>query len=307
MTVTDPAPSSVMRPDVFAATLADQTLQALAVHRMLSTDQLHRLMSPTSTIDATRGRLKKLADQGLVDRFPVRNGRRGQIKVWHATVAGVDRAASDPDLTRRYVATRPKNPLRTLVAHTLAVNEVGLAFVDEARHHPGHECDYLAWEHEVAHSLGGDRRGAAGLIVDAVLSYTSPDPAGRGDRLGRRFVELDRGTMPTLDLFDKLRRYARYHDYRAVGGDRDPWWRQRYPTFPAICVVIGANPLKSDDQLTRRLHTVCDLAANDPLICAAGIVITACRFEQLRQHGPNAPIWWLPGHPDPVTWTGRPR
>jgi len=107
---------------VNASTLADQTLHALVVHRMLASDQLHRMMSPGSTIDATYYRLGQLRRAGLADGFPVRSGQRAQHKVWHATAAGVERALSDPDLTRRYVVTRPKTS-RNLVAHTLAVNE----------------------------------------------------------------------------------------------------------------------------------------------------------------------------------------
>lgn len=302
--MTIPLPVSTLGGDAFASTLADQTLQALVVHRMLATEQVHRMLSPGSTIAATRKRLAQLVDDGFVDRFPVRAGARSMIKVWHATTAGVDRALSDPDLHRRYVVTRPKTH-RNLVAHTLAVNEVGLAFVDHARRHHGHECDFLAWEHEVAHSLGGERRGAAALIADAVLSYTIPD--GRGATLARRFIELDRGTEPIHALFDKMRRYALFHDYRPPGAGTEPWWAQRYPTFPPICLVIGANPRRSDDQLTRRIHALCALANTDPLIRAQRVQITACRLEDLQTLGPDANIWWRPGHPRPTSWTGHER
>ena len=307
MTTTEPTiydPPSGLGPDLYASTLADQTLHALVVHRMLASDQLHRMMSPGSTIDATYYRLGQLRRAGLADGFPVRSGQRAQHKVWHATAAGVERALSDPDLTRRYVVTRPKTS-RNLVAHTLAVNEAGLAFISHARRNPGHECDYLSWEHEVAHSLGAERRGNPNLITDAVLSYTVADPAGRAATLARRFVELDRGTEPPHVLFEKLRRYALYHDHRPTGSDREPWWKQRYPTFPALCLIIGANPAKTSAQLTRRLHTMCALAAADPLITTQRITVMACRFEDLTTRGPGAAIWWMPGRSDPVTWTGH--
>ena len=195
MTATDPVmydPPSSLGADLYASTLADRTLHALVVHRMLASDQVHRMMSPGSTIDATYYRLGQLRRDGLAEAFGVRSGRRAQYKVWHATAAGVDRALSDPDLTRRYVVTRPKTS-RNLVAHTLAVNEAGLAFISHARRNPGHECDYLAWEHEVAHSLGAERRGNPNLIADAVLSYTVADPAGRAATLARRFVRARPG------------------------------------------------------------------------------------------------------------------
>ena len=178
MTATDPVmydPPSILGADLFASTLADRTLHALVVHRMLASDQVHRVMSPGSTIDATYYRLGQLHHDGLAEAFGVRSGRRAQYKVWHATAAGVDRALSDPDLPSRYVVARQKPP-GTFQRPASPSNEAGLAFISHARRNPGHECDYLAWEHKVAPSLGAERRGAPNLIADAVLSYTVAEP-----------------------------------------------------------------------------------------------------------------------------------
>ena len=293
---------------MYATPLVDQTLHAIVMHRMLSTDQLHRLLTPDSTSNATRQRLKKLVDDNLVEAIGVRGGSGRQVKVWYATAAGVDRALADPDLHRRYVVTRPA-PHRSLVAHTLAVNEVGISFVDHARSNDGHECDALAWEHEIAHSLSSNKRTNR-LITDAVLSYTLPGDrtTGTGATLVRRFIELDRGTEPVHVLFDKLRRYAQYRSYAPTGpaakAGSDPYWMLRYPTFPPVCVVIGANPAKSSNQLTQRAHTICSLAADDRLIREQQLGILVCRFEELVEHGPAAPVWWMPGNSQPVAFTG---
>lgn len=289
--------------DLYSTPLIDQTMHAIVVHRMLTTDQLHRLLSPTSARASTRKRIKRLVDAALIESVRVRTGNTS-VKVWYSTAAGVDRALADPDLHRRYVPTKPA-PHRSLVAHTLAVNEVGISFVELARRFDGHECDAHAWEHEIAHSLSSDRRTHR-LIADAVLSYTVPN--GQGATLFRRFIELDRGTEPVQTLFDKLRRYAQYRAYRPSGPaaktSSDPYWETRYPTFPPVCVVIGANPNKSSAQLTRRMHTLCALAANDSMIRAEQLAVLVARFEDLVEHGPAAPVWWVPGRTEPTTFTG---
>lgn len=293
---------------LYGTPLGDQALHALVVHRMLTTEQLHRLLSPDRTPQTTRMRLMTLRVDGLVDGLTLhaaRTGRRIPSKVWFATAAGVERVLSDPDQHRSYVVRAPKTH-RNLIAHTLAVNEVGLAFVAHARR-KGHEFDAMGWEHEVAHSLGGGRAGnnGPGLISDAVISYGITHATGV--RLHRRFLELDRGTEPDHVLFDKIRRYARYRTYGPTVGAGDPYWMARYPSFPTLSIVIGANPDRSDAQLTRRMHTICALAMKDPLLQRTGLQVQVCRLEMLLEAGAGGPVWWMPGHGHPVTFTGEPQ
>jgi hypothetical protein len=47
-----------------------------------------------------------------------------------------------------------RGPLR---AHTLAVNDVGIAFLKAARPRAEDECGPLAWRHEVAHPISLSR------------------------------------------------------------------------------------------------------------------------------------------------------
>lgn len=298
MTATTSAPLSD-HPS-FAMPLRDQCLHAIVTHRMLTIDQLHRLLG--STKNQIYKRVADLARAGWVEAVGVKGVGNSTLKVWLPTAAGVDRALADPDLHRRHVPKPASH--RSLVAHTLAVNEVGLAFVEEARRHEGHECDAFAWEHEVAHSLSSNRQTQR-LIADAVLSYLMPAPGG-GISLARRFIELDRGTEAVHILHDKLRRYARYKAYESSGRDgaAEPYWQQRYVTWPAVLVVVGANPAKSTDAMFRRISTVIQLLTADPLFAQHSVPVLMCHFDELVTHGPMKPIWWRPGSTVPVSFTG---
>jgi hypothetical protein len=101
---------------------------------------------------------------------------------------------------RRRVLPTPEGAAGALQSHTLAVNDVGVAFAVWARRR-GHECRPLGWTNEVAHRFG-DTRGDL-LVADALLHYTATLD-GRVALLSR-FVELDRATMSTQEVGAKLR------------------------------------------------------------------------------------------------------
>lgn len=75
--------------------------------------------------------------------------------------------------------------------HTLAVNDVGIAFVNAARER-GDECGPLAWRHEIAYPITARRNRRPGdiVIADALLTYTQQCP-DRTLSVHQRFIELD--------------------------------------------------------------------------------------------------------------------
>jgi hypothetical protein len=167
--------------------------------------------------------LAELAAAGLVRAVGTRT--RPPTKLWFLTPMGLDTVESAPRLEPRRIQVTPEGAAGQLQAHTLAINEVGVAFVRAARERED-ECGPLAWRHEILHPIGpgGGRGGRGGdaVIADAVLRYTLFG-AGRVSIL-TRFLELDRATMPMEDLAAKLRRYARLYRY-APDGVTEAGWR----------------------------------------------------------------------------------
>lgn len=158
-------------------TAAVGMVEGLHCHRLLSTAQLHDLYTPQSSLRWTQRLLGRLRESGLAEvaRTP------GGLGLWHLTPRGV--AAIGPIVGgagERCKAISPEQAAGPLRDHTLAVNEVGLAFVRAARERDD-ECGPLAWRHEVVHSLGrppGQRRAEL-LIADAVLTYQQNGPVRR--------------------------------------------------------------------------------------------------------------------------------
>ena len=94
-----------------------------------------------------------------------------------------------------------------LLAHRLAVVDVGTVFTAAARDRPGDVGTPWSWAPEVllqpGKRRGGARGGAAALIADAVLHYESADGS-----TWRWLIEVDRGTYPVARLVAKLTAYA---------------------------------------------------------------------------------------------------
>lgn len=289
-------------------TLAEQALRALAVHRMLTAEQLRELLTPAATATTHwSARLAGLARGGLVRALPTRGARTP--KVWCATRDGLRVALGDRSQIRHYEVPPGGGILQ---AHTLALNEAGLAFVRAARA-TGDDCDCWSWEHEVAHTMGGARRRNT-LIADAVLSYGRVTANGttETETLLQRFIELDRATEPVHKLADQVRRYAAYHRWAPDRPDAygvpagQPAWRGRYPRWPVLCVVIGANPAKGRRAIERRIDSLIGLCARDPLIRTQRIGVVICAYEDLVARGPWAPIWWRLDAPEvPVDVAGE--
>jgi hypothetical protein len=200
-------------------------------------------------------------------------------------------------LGRRKLVT-PEQAAGPLRAHTLAVNETGIAFMVAARKSKD-EFGALAWRHEIAHPIGA-RRGEL-LIADALLTYLQ---YGREGKLifHYRLLELDRATLPTDVLAAKLARYAQLYSH-TTAGKSTPAWRARYPVFPGvICVLAG----DSQPVLDRRARTVLALCREEPALQhTPEVEISICLLSELTARGPFAAIWQRPGQEQRLDWLGR--
>lgn len=266
---------------------AAEILQGIHQHRLLSTSQVHALHAPHAHVSWPQRLLAQLRDLGLVHmtRLPHRPA------LWHLTEQGADAVETIGDRieTRRKVLA-PDAAVGALQRHTLAVNDVGIAFVQAARER-GDECGPFAWRHEIAHPLGPPpgRRRTEQLISDAVLRYQQHRDGQ--PRFHYRFVELDRATRATDDLAERLARYGRLHrrTIPGPGGRQVRLWPKLYPTFPAVLLVLAG---RRRDLLEQRRDTVLRLCAHHPdLAQSPEVEIHACLLDHLEDHGPFAPIF----------------
>ncbi|GLY38983.1 hypothetical protein Amsp01_050070 [Amycolatopsis sp. NBRC 101858] len=259
-----------------------EALVALYWHRLMSTEQVGRLLAPELAPALLRRKLAGLRRAGFAERI-VREHLPG---AWFLTSAGADAVEAAGVVDARAYRVAGPQVARLLQGHALDVVETGLAFVESARRR-GDECGPLAWTPEVAHSFQ-DRAGKRGsVIADAVLHYVLEN-AEHGRRSQRTiFIELDRATMPVARLAQKLTAYLRYHDYAPANGRLA--WRSRYPRFPrALIVLSGA----AEHVLDRRLADLRAHAhATTGVGAAAGrVVMLATTLPRLRAAGPLAPV-----------------
>ncbi|MFI7095466.1 replication-relaxation family protein [Streptomyces lydicus] len=302
--------------------LGQETLPVLYRHRLLTASQLTQLLRPAATSTRyIRQQLEVLHGRGLVEASVRRTSRAGEL-LWYTTALGCEVVESGGELAPRAYRMSEDAAASQLQEHTLAVNDMGLAFVTHARR-LGDECGPLDWDPEVAHRVrdGDSRLGdAAFLVPDAVLRYIHTTPTGDGSQQQRMlltfFCEIDRTTMSIARLAAKLHAYARYTRYipqpalgrgrPKAGGYRREAWRARYPSFPRILLVLdGASP----SQLAKRTDDLRALAAADARLqpAAADLQAGVTTLEQLRTHGPFAPIVTpVLGDPEPTDVLLRP-
>ncbi|MGP4003634.1 replication-relaxation family protein [Streptomyces sp. 8N706] len=289
--------------------IAQQATQVLYQHRLVSTRQLHQLITPHHTrTEYLRRQLHTLRETGLADTV----GRRisGQTELlWWLTEKGAHAVESVGLLPQRPYRMSPEAALGPLQEHTLATVETGLAFVDWARR-LGHECGPLDWSPETAHYYRDDSRPGEelSLVPDAVLNYVHTDNKAKQRTLLTFFIEVDRTQMTVARLAQKLHAYAVYHEFTpqpaAARGSKSvrrtattPAWRYRYPAFPRLLMVLtGA----SEPRLARRIADLRSLAASDPVLTNTPLRAGATTLEQLRNRGPFEPVFTPvlgPAHP----------
>lgn len=274
--------------------VAVDVLESLGQHRLLGTRQVHALHTPRTSIRWTQKLLRTLRLRGLVDSIT----HRGPTRLWFLTPDGAAAVRLLPTREEpRSRATTPEQAAGPLRAHTLAVNDVGVAFVTAARAR-GDECGPLSWRHEVAHPIGATpgKRGGEQLVADALLSYLRR--AGGGVVLEQRFVELDRGTMPVHGLVEKLNRYARLSHYPDPDGS-GPLWRRHYSVLPEVLVVFTGQP--SGALVSRRQTTIALALQRSQLRSDRGVRVSFCLLDELVRDGPFAPLFLRLA--EPLRWS----
>jgi hypothetical protein len=275
---------------------AVEALQAIAQHRLLSTTQLQAIRGPATSRRWTQHLLADLEHRRLAAHV---HAAEGPLKLWFATEHGARLARESGallDPPRVLTADEASGPLQ---AHTLAVNEAGIAFLAAARKR-GDDFGALSWRHEIPHPLRAGRRRHQ-LISDALITYLLAGTDGLS--LEYRLLELDRATLSVDRLAAKLARYAELH--RTTGDDGEPGWRRWYPTFPVVLVALAGDERAA---LERRRRTTLALCRSDPqLNRTPDVAISLCLLEDLQAQGPFAAILLDPTDPDqPVDWLGQP-
>jgi hypothetical protein len=279
-------------------------LESIHQHRLLDTHQLHVLHTPHASMRWTQRLTAALARRGLINHVPAAKKRR----LHFATAAGADAVETlGSRVETRRTVVRPEQAAGPLRRHTLAVNDVGISFVQAARDN-GDECGPWAWRHEIAHPIGGvpGHYQHEQLIADALLTYQRT----RGARTSfhYRLIELDRATMPVDDLAAKITRYVRLYHYAvpSAGGLEDPVqvWTHRYSVFPTVLVVLANGTARA---LERRRETLLALCGEEQdLQHGRTIRVDVCLMEELQVRGPFAPIFRTVEHPGAsVTWLGE--
>jgi hypothetical protein len=288
------------------APAAVDILESLYQHRLLTATQINALHTPKNGLRWTRRILTRLHERGLIDRA----GGPQNHALWYLTGYGADtvEAVSTRAEWRRRV-TSPEQAAGPLRAHTLAVNDVGIAFVRAAGQYDD-DCGPLSWRHEIAHPISPARpkRPAELLVSDALLTYVQADE--ESIVLHQRFVELDRGTLPAEQLAVKFTRYARLHDYRSASKQDPPparpLWCMYYRAFPSVLVVLAD---QEPAAARRRIQRVIALHDTDPeRERFATVPVSFVTLADLCDHGPFAPIFIDLHNPGRyVNWLGEPQ
>jgi hypothetical protein len=269
-----------------------EVLQSLYVHRLLSTAQIREIHFADASTRWTQAVMAGLRTQGLVASVRARPPRI--VSLFFLTERGAKPVESScPDLPRaRRVLLSPEGARGPLQAHTLAVNDVGIAFLREARLHD-EDFGPLDWVHEVAHPLvASSGRARELLIPDALVTYGFLSSGG--PTTIQRFLELDRATTACHALVAKMLTYVRFGEaetYTGHGATRrsdGKLHRRWYQSMPDVMVVMTG---KERRRLDTRLATVIGLADAEPALRAARqphFYFTT--LDLLQERGPFAPI-----------------
>ncbi|NUU20923.1 MAG: replication-relaxation family protein [Streptomycetaceae bacterium] len=293
--------------------LTHSVLQVLYQHRMMTTDQLKRLLLPHAA-GATylRRQLRAMHAAGLVERartFVPRPStatgwahppRRAQY-LWYLTETAAEAVEVAGELPVRPYRVTSESVAGPRQAHTAAVNETGLAFAAHAAR-LGHECGPLDWAPEVAHRIrDGQRRFEDDhVIADAVLHYVDVRQGRR--RMVTLFLEVDRATMTAARLAAKISAYGRLYEYAPEPLDRArrgtasaaPAWQATYPVFPRLLVVLDGEPSATlATRLAARTEDLYVRTRADPRLARltnrVHVGVTTLRL--LQEHGPFEPIF----------------
>lgn len=255
-------------------------LHGLYAHRLLSTPQIHELYAPDLTRRWPLAVLARLEAAGYVRRIRVAARRsRRPSNAWYLTPPGYTLVEEGGGADARPYRMTPERAAGPLQSHTLLANDIGTLFVRAARRFG----DYFGpadWRLETAWRLG-PRPRAEVLVSDLVIHYTLYD--GPDGTYLPRFVEVDRATTSVRTLVTKVEAYARLAAYR-------PAWASHYPIFPGLLIVMDA---PDPSALVRRTVALDhDMSISTALRSSGDLTVSVTTLEQLRNHGPHAPIFW---------------
>ncbi len=284
---------------------AVEILESINQHRVLLTRQVHALHTPTTSRRWVERRLARLRSAGLA----VGTWLPGRRLLWHLSERGAEAVAAIPSRAEaRCKVFAPEQAAGALQEHTVAVNDVGIAFVRAARERRD-ECGPFAWFHEIAHPLGPPpgRRTSEQLIADAVLTYELAE-AGGLTSIAYRFIEVDRATRSAFDLAQRIGRYARLYCHTIPGEDGSggsaPLWPRLYPVFPALLVVLAGRPKERLEERRRTVLALCD--QNPDLAGTPEVEVSICLLDDLADRGPFASICRSIAEPrKQVNWLGE--
>ena len=224
------------RPGPALPVLAGDVVRVLYQHRVATTGQLQQLLvAHAADASYLRRVLRAAAKAGLVDAAAY--GSAGH-RVWYLTPGGYAAAEASGEVEARAHRMTRALVAGGLLAHRLAVVDVGTVFTTAARDRPGDVCTPWSWAPEVL-LQPGNRRGGGALIADAVLHYESGDGTA-----WRWLIEVDRGTYPVARLMAKLTAYA-------------SWWQS--PHSPAwhdarLLIVIDLPPAAAARRIAALAH-----------------------------------------------------
>ena len=313
MTTAVETAAPVVVPHTSFHTLATRVLHVLYQHRMMSTDQLQRLLLPGAKGPSYLQRqLRGLLEAGMLQRIRARHANptvqpprplspRTAPYLWFLTEAAAASVEAGGELLPRAYRVTAESVAGSRQLHTLAVNETGMAFVRHAGR-LGHECGVLDWVPEVAHRIrDGQRRFEDDHVIsDAVLHYVD---VRRGHRkMLTLFLEVDRATMTASRLAAKVSAYGRLHEYVPQHPDRArrsaastrPAWQYTYPVFPRLLVVLDGEPGPSlAARLAARTEDLYALTRADPRLArlAGRMSIGVTTLHLLCEQGPFEPIF----------------
>lgn len=287
-------------------THARRALALISQYRLLTTTQLHHMVTPHLPPRKIHNVLAPLRKDGLITHTVL--GAKHGMQAHFLTPAGAQTVTDWPELRGRTPTTIQSPTAASLrAAHTLTGVRAHLTFLTDARAHAD-EYEPLDWVPEVTHRLP-DTGGEDRLIADAVFHYTVTNP----HRLQyRAFVEIDRTTMSSERLARKLITYARFHSYTPQPGGRRGSvadqgamlaWQRFYPRFPRVLFILtgAARPT-----LAKRIEDLRRMTADHDLVTrfASQVPLGAAILEDLETHGPRAEVWTpLSGTEEPRSWT----
>lgn len=256
-------------------------LLLLYQHRLLTTKQVAIMIKRAESY--TRDVLARLRNYGLIDRVSY----KGRYYVTFLTKQGVAAVMEwKHPCEQRKIGNPAILAMSNRQSHTIAVNDVGIAFLNTAREN-NDECGVFSWRHEVRHQYTaptGNGTSPPFLIADSLLRYTELLGADRA-RFQTFFVELDRGTIPVDELAGKANAYAKLYTYTGVDKpNATPLWQNDYLAFPTVLFVFDA---KSQTVLHRRISLLQKFLSQPATTVqrTPQCTILFCLLEDLKTHG----------------------